>query len=247
MRAAEPSTIEPEPELDLEPEVDPEELAMEAGLDDVRSAWARWNDDLPGVVRDWVVPSLLIGLALLLATWLVSRTVEPSGMPNPTFSEPPSFEHARYIFLRNVTVLALHAMICGLGYLALRSMPLLAEAYTGWRRTVHRAAGVVAIVFFAVVTIGSFTLQAWSLGNAAPDIALAYGLTTGELLLRVSVHAVPELAAIFLPCGAWLTLVLRRRWEDLFAASLLATAVALPILVICAIIETWVAPRLLLG
>lgn len=220
---------------------------MDAGIEDVRSAWARWNEDLDGVVRAWLLPSLLLGVALLLATALVASRVEPSGELNPTFSVAPTFERAGSIFARNMLVLTLHAMICVLGYMALRSMPLLAEAYVGWRRTLHQAAGVCGVAFVVVVTLGSFALQAWSLGHAAPDIAAAYGMSTVELLLRVSVHAVPELSAMFLPCGAWITLAVRRDWADLFAASLLASAVAIPIIAMAAIIETWVAPRLLLA
>lgn len=47
---------------------------------------------------------------------------------------------------------------------------------------------------------------------------------------------------MFLPLGAWLVLARRRAYHELLAASVLAAAVALPILVIASIIEEWVSP-----
>jgi hypothetical protein len=237
-QAVDPAVVEP----DL---VDPEQEALETGIEDVRSAWARWNQDVDGVVRVWMGRSVLIGIALLVATWAVSTQVEPSGF-NFNFSDDPTAGQALRLFANNMFVLGLHALICVIGYVGLRAMPLVAADYDGWRRTAHRAAGVVAIAFVGIVTVGSFGLQAWTLGHAAPNIAAAYAMPTWELLARMSPHAVPELMAIFLPCGAWLTLVWRRQWPDLLAASVLASAVAVPIIAMAAIVETWIAPRILM-
>ena len=121
---------------------------------------------LPADVFDWYA-------SLLTRGDRVYYQVEPSGFLNFTFSDDPTVGQALRLFVNNMVVLLLHALICVVGYMGLRSMPLLAEEYHGWRRAVHRAAGVVAIVFVAVVTIGSFGLQAWSLGHAVPDIAAA--------------------------------------------------------------------------
>jgi hypothetical protein len=226
---------------------DPERVAFEAGMADVRASFARWNRNVGAVVRVWMGTSLLVGLALLVTTWIVSTQVDAGGAFNPTFTHEESFRHALHLFARNALVLAMHSLICVAGYMALNSMPILAANYTGWKRRIHLAAGPIAIAFVTVVTIGSFALQAWSLGSAAPAVAAAYGYETWELLLRVAPHALPELTAVFLPLGAWLVLAAQRQRSELLAASVLATSLAIPILVIATILEEWLAPRLLLG
>jgi hypothetical protein len=226
--------------------IDGERAALEAGLTDVRDSFARWNRDVSSIVRVWMGTSLLVGLGLLLATWLVS--ISPligEIVPHASFSQTPTLGAALELVRRNSLVLAMHALICVAGYMALTSMPIVARGYTGWKRSMHLAAVPVTIVFVTLVTIGSFVLQAWSLGIAAPGIAAAYDLATWQLLLLVSPHALPELTAIFLPLGAWLVLARRHAYGDLLAASVLATAVAIPLLAISTITEVWITPRLL--
>jgi uncharacterized membrane protein SpoIIM required for sporulation len=121
-------------------------------------------------------------------------------------------------------------------------MPIVAQGYRGWRRRIHLLAGPVAIAFVTCVTIGSFALQAWSLGNASTGIADGYHISTWKLLVLVTPHALPELTAMFLPLGAWLVLARRRAYDELLAASVLAFAAAVPLLVIASILEEWVSP-----
>ncbi len=222
-----------------------ERIALERGWSDVRASFGRWNRDLDGVVRVWMGTSFTIGCVLLAATWAVSVTVEP-GPPITAFDHVPSFDGALHLLRRNGLVLLMHALICVAGYMAVTSMPIVARGYTGWKRRLHLAAGPIAIGFVTVVTIGSFLLQAWSLGTSATSVALAYGIPTWKLLVLVSPHALIELTAMFLPLGAWLVLVRRGAYHELLAASVLAFAVALPMLVIAAIIEEWVSPVIFL-
>lgn len=223
-----------------------EREAMRTGWSDVRASFARWNRDVPAILRTWMGTSLLIGVALLLATWLISTQVASSGELAATFSFEPSLTGAVHLIRRNALVLAMHSLIGVAGYMALTSMPIVAQGHTGWMRRLHLAAGPVAIVFVSLVTVGSFALQAFSLGRAAPAIAAAYDLETWQLLLLVTPHALPELTAMFLPLGAWLVLARRRAYSELLAASVLATAVAIPLLVMATIVEEWVTPALLL-
>lgn len=226
--------------------IDGEREALAAGLGDVRESFARWNRDPGAVVRVWLGTSMLVGIALLLATWLLSLRIDPDTVEAiRTFDHLDPRSDAIHLVRRNSLVLLMHALICFAGYMALTSMPIVAQGYTGWKRTLHLAAGPIAIVFVTSMTISSFALQAWTLGNAAPAIASAYGMGTAQLLALVSVHALPELAAVFLPLGAWLVLARRRAYEDLLAGSVFSTAVAIPLLVIAAITEVWVTPRLL--
>ena len=224
--------------------IDAEREALHVGWADVRASFRRWNHDVGAVVRVWMGTSLLVGVALLLATWVVSTQVEP-GAPYAAFSHVPSVAGAQVLLGRNLLVLLMHALICVAGYMALTSMPIVAQGYSGWKRRVHLLAGPIAIVFVAAVTLGSFALQAWSLGSAAPGIAAAYDVPTWQLLLLVSPHALPELTAVFLPLGAWLVLARRREYRELLAASVLSFAAAVPILVIATIVEEWVSPLLI--
>jgi hypothetical protein len=225
--------------------IDAERAALRTGWVDVRASFARWNRDVASIVRVWMGTSCAIGCLLLLATWLISTCAPVDGWPDPTFSREPSVAGALHLLRRNSLVLAMHALICVAGYMALTSMPIVAQGYTGWKRRAHLLAGPVSVLFVTCVTLGSFGLQAWSLGRATPSIAAAYGLHGWQLLLLVTPHALPELTAIFLPLGAWLVLARRRAYAELLAASVLSTAVALPILVIAAITEQWITPLLI--
>ncbi len=55
-------------------------------------------------------------------------------------------------------------------------------------------------------------------------------------------HAVPELIAVFLPLGLFLLEAQRGRLDRLGVWSLQAAAIALPVLLCAAVIETYVTP-----
>ena len=58
-------------------------------------------------------------------------------------------------------------------------------------------------------------------------------------------HALPELCALFLPLAAWLLASRRRAWDELLAATLVTTAVAVPVILAAAAVEVWVSPHVL--
>lgn len=223
-----------------------ERMALVAGWRDTRSALASWRRTPGRVIGAWASVSFVIGVALLVATWLVAHYLAPA--PEWivwSFNGPRSAEAALHIFGRNALVLVMHGFICVAGYMATTSLPIVAEGYSGVHRRLHLAARPVTIAFVVIVTMGSFGLQAWTLGGAAPGIALAYGVSTSELLVLVSPHALLELTAVFLPLGAWLVLARRGRFDQLLAASIYATALALPVLAIASVVEEYVTPALI--
>lgn len=223
-----------------------ERLAIVAGWADTRTAFRRWNNDVPAVLRDWAGTSLLIGVALLLATWGVAELAAPTPIAElPSFSGERTIQHAASVFGHNLLVLLMHALICVAGYMATQSVQVAANDYRGIVRAAHRAARPVTLVFVFAVTLGSFAMQAWRLGHVAPEVALAYGLPVHTLLLVLTPHALPELVAMFLPLGAWIAIARIRAWPDLLAASILATAVALPLLVVATLVEEFVTPLLI--
>ena len=60
-------------------------------------------------------------------------------------------------------------------------------------------------------------------------------------------HALPELTAVFLPLAAWILLSRQGRWDEMLAATLVTTAIAFPVVVLAAVVETYVSPHLLVA
>ena len=55
----------------------------------------------------------------------------------------------------------------------------------------------------------------------------------------------PELFALFLPLAAWTIASRRKAWNELLAATFVTVAIAIPIILAAAAVETWVTPGLL--
>ena len=150
-----------------------------------------------------------------------------------------------FILYRNGLVLALHAMACVAGFMAGSSLPVVAEGHHGWWRRVHDHAGRLAMAFVAAATLFSLTTQAYALGVTASDLADARGMSPALLILGLSLHAIPELCALFLPLAAWLLASRRQAWNELLAATFVTTAIAVPVLLAAAAVEVWVSPHVL--
>ena len=86
--------------------------------------------------------------------------------------------------------------------------------------------------------------QAYVLGSSASTISAQLGATPGRLLAALLPHALLELAALFLPLAAWLIASRRKRWDELLAATVVTVAIAVPALVLAALIEVYVSPHL---
>ena len=146
---------------------------------------------------------------------------------------------------RNGLVLALHSLACVAGFMAGSSLPQVAEDYSGLWRRIHDRAGPLAIAFVATATAFSLGTQAYVLGHQAADLAAALGHSPLVLLLALTPHALPELTALFLPLAAWTMASRRGAWKDLLAATFVTVAIAVPVLVLSAVVETHVTPVLL--
>lgn len=226
--------------------MDHERMAFVAGWSQTRAAIARWRSARYRIVWSWLAVSTSIGMLLLVATWIVAvARPDASTGYGPAFSHDPTWGGVGAIFRRNLLVLVMHALICVAGFMATSSMPIVAEGYSGVSRRLHLLARPITVAFVLVVTIASISLQAYSLGSAAPAVAAHYGMSVPELLLRIAPHAVPELAAVFLPLGAWMVLARRHAWNELLAASIVSTTVALPLLAASAAVEEWVTPHIM--
>jgi hypothetical protein len=230
-------------------EMKAEELALVQGWADTRRALARWQRHPLQVIGPWTLGALAVA-GVLLATTLVLATIttpDPTGAGFPGVSHPARWGDFGFVLFRNGLVLALHALACLAGFMAGFSLPIVANDYTGLWRKVHDRAGPLAIGFVILATVFSLCTQAYALGRGAADLAGELQMSPLLLLLGLLPHALPELTALFLPLAAWTIASRRGEWQDLLAATFVTVAIAVPVLVAAAAVETWVSPRLLLA
>jgi hypothetical protein len=227
--------------------VSADDYVLVQGMRATRGTLARWQERPWPVLGQWAALSLAIAACLLVAVLAVAELVTPDStlvyVPGVDYS-PDAGDMGR-ILLANGLVLALHAMACVAGFIAGSSMRIEAERRTGLSRQIHIKAGAIAIVWVGMVTVFSLVSQAYILGSIAADVAGGYGISAGVLVLTVLPHAVLELVALFLPLAAWLIASRRGQWDELLAATLATVAIAIPALVLSALIELTVWPALL--
>jgi hypothetical protein len=149
------------------------------------------------------------------------------------------------VLYRNGLVLALHALACVAGFMAGSSLPTAATGYSGLWRRIHDRVGPLAIGFVVAATLFSLATQAYALGHRAGDLSAQLGVSPLLLLVGLLPHALPELTALFLPLAAWTLASRRGAWQELLAATFVTVAVAVPVLVAAAAVETWVTPHVL--
>jgi hypothetical protein len=226
-----------------------EELALVQGWDDTRAALRRWNSAPARAVGPWAAGSVLVAVALLVATWLVALVVtpDPTGLDYPGVTREATLHDFGFVLFRNGLVLALHALACVAGFMAGSSLPKVAKGYRGVWRWIHEKAGPLAIAFVACATLFSLLTQAYALGHGASTLSAQLHVGRALLLVALLPHAAPELFALFLPLAAWTIASRRGAWHELLAATFVTTAIAAPILVLAGAVETWVTPHLLLS
>jgi Stage II sporulation protein M len=219
------------------------------GLRDTRGALERWQSDPGSVLRAWFGWSMLVSAGLLTAVWLVATltTPDPTPLAIAGIHYDATATDVVTVLGRNSLVLALHATACVAGFIAGSSLRHAAALRTGFSREVHEKAGPIAIAFVVAATCFSLSTQAYVLGSAASTLADQAQMSPALLLLTVLPHALPELVALFLPLAAWLIASRRGDWQDLLAAMFATVGLAIPILVVSALIEAYVWPHLLVG
>jgi hypothetical protein len=218
-----------------------DELALVGGWPHTVATLRRWNASPWTLLGTWTLGSLGVTLLLLSATWLVAsfRVPDPSVLHiYPGLSRPATMHDFFFVLGRNGTVLALHALACVAGFIA------------GWapagqaRSRLQTRAGAAAIAFVTAATLFSLITQADALGTMLADLAFRLEITPMTLLIMLAPHALPELFAVFLPLAAWSLASRRGAWDELLAATIATTAIAIPLLVLAGAVETWVTPRL---
>jgi stage II sporulation SpoM-like protein len=224
-----------------------ERLAVVQGWDDTRVALRRWNKNPVAIARPWALGSLAVTATLLALTLVVAllTTADPTAYGYPGLTRPATLHDFGFLLYRNGLVLALHAFACVAGFIAGSQLPTAARGHTGFARKLHDRAGTAAIAFVAAATLFSLGTQAFALGTGAASLAGRLHVSPFVLLVALLPHALPELFALFLPLAAWSLASSRGAWKELLAATFVTTAVAIPLLVLAAAIETWITPDIL--
>jgi hypothetical protein len=216
-------------------------------MHDTRVALRRWNGAPWRVLGPWLGLSALIAGGLLLAILAIATLSQPDPTPFrlPGLHTDATVGDYLHLLYRNSLVLALHAMACVAGFIAGSSLPISAAGRRGLDRWVHDKAGPLAIGFVVCATTFSLVTQAFVIGAGVSSLSAQLDMSPGVLLVGLLPHALPELIALFLPLAAWLIASRRGRWDELLAATFVTVAVAVPVLLVSAIVELWVSPDLL--
>jgi uncharacterized membrane protein SpoIIM required for sporulation len=224
--------------------MDVTQMALAQGMADTRETLRRWNQHPWEVLRQWTAASVVVAAALLLAVWLIAAVSSPETVGERSPATVGQIHDALSILGHNSLVLALHAFACVAGFIAGSSLPMQAQHKQGLARAVHDRVGRLAILFVIGATCFSLGAQSYALGRMASTIAKEFRMSPALLLLGLLPHALPELAALFLPLAAWIIASRRGRWQELLAATLVTVALAIPVLVLAALVEVYVSPRL---
>ncbi|HEV3320417.1 MAG TPA: stage II sporulation protein M [Solirubrobacteraceae bacterium] len=226
--------------------MDASAYAFAHGMRHTRATLRAWQHHPTAILTRWFAGSSLAALGLLVAVLVVSAL--SAGYVQIVTLQPPfavgDSTDVLGVLGHNLLVLALHAMACVAGFIAGSSLPLQASSRSGLSRWVHAHGGRIAIVFVVCATAFSLSIQAYTLGHTLAGVAHFLRVSPAVLLLGVLPHAIPELIALFLPLAAWIIASRRGEWEQLLAATFVTVAIAVPILVIAALIEVYVSPHL---
>lgn len=226
--------------------MDASAYAFAHGVRHTRATLRTWQRHPGAILGRWVAGSSLATFGLLTAVLVVSAL--STGYVQIVTLGPPfavgDGANVVGVLGHNLLVLALHAMACVAGFIAGSSLPLQASSHSGLSRWVHEHGGRIAIAFVVCATAFSLSIQAYVLGHTLAGVAHFLQVSPALLLLVVLPHAIPELIALFLPLAAWIIASRRGEWEQLLAATFVTVAIAIPILVIAALIEVYVSPHL---
>jgi hypothetical protein len=226
--------------------VDASSYALYHGVRRTRTTLRAWQSRPLPVLGAWVTGSALAAVGLLCAVLVISELF--SGYVQPIELGPPfavgDAGNVATVLSHNLLVLALHAMACVAGFIAGSSLPLQAESKSGVSRWVHEHGGRIAIAFVVCATTFSLSAQAYLLGHTLAGVAHFLKVSPALLLLGVLPHALLELIALFLPLAAWIIASRRGEWDQLLAATVVTVAIALPMLVLAALIEVYISPHL---
>lgn len=233
----------------MQDRVNTNELVLVQGMAATKEALAEWNRAPWATLRVWLGWALLTAVGLLFTVYVIARlsAPDPTQLTIAGVHHPTDASDVQRVLVKNSLVLALHGMACVAGFLAGSAVAQQAALKTGVSKWVHEKAGPFAIAFVVAATSFSLITQAYTLGNATSTIADTLGIAPGKLLLALSLHALPELTALFLPLAAWVVASRRGDWHKLLAATFVTVGLAIPVLLAACMVEVYVTPRIIVS
>jgi len=200
----------------------------------------------PGLLARWAGASAVIALAMLAAIGLVGAHAAAKEPFVPVFADTRAgFSDVLWLVANNAMVVLLHCLVCLACYLVKRSLPGRPPTSGRVAVMVWKAEVKLALPIVGALAAGSVFWQILIVGQGLSDAAAGVGLTSWQLLARLSIHGIVEMTAMFLPLAACLYLTRRQRFEQLLAAAIITGLVALDLLIVAACWEVWGAPQLL--
>lgn len=204
---------------------------------------AGWRETGRWAIVAGAVAALLLGSVAVIAGHVGGAS--GLGFSSGLLRRHHGFGDVLNVFGRNLLVLGIHLCACWIGAIIGRPHRP-APAQWGWVGALHRPVpawmGRAALYYALAVTLLSVAVQALALGRQLAALSEMVGIPSTHLLVLVLPHAVPELVAVFLPLGLFLLEARRGRLDRLGRWSLQAAALALPLLLCAAMIETYVTP-----
>lgn len=224
----------------------------------------QWLADRGRVARSWVALSFAISLFMFISIWIGASYLSSHGFIGeevsyrPLFSTKGNFSAFINIFLANVMVLGVHFFACVGAYLVNKRVNHFLENrlskdeiidnlnrgedinFTSRQQDISHQVGRLSIVLIASLVIFSITRQIIILSTHIAGASQSLDIPITTLMARAALHAFLELTAIFLPLAADLILSKQGRWQELLAGAWFSLAIAIPMLLLTAAIETWV-------
>ena len=223
-----------------------------------------WLHDGGRVAKPWVVLSAAISLSMLVAIYFVAVYLLKSQFTNdsyrPLFTTSGDFESVLRLMKANLMVLAIHVLACVAAWLVNVRLDCYLEErisakevndkinegldFVSKRQALQRSLGRLTMAGVSALIIFSILRQIVYISGELNVASHTLHLSVLTLLARASLHGLFELTAIFLPLAALLLLGRRRQWDQLIAAAALSIILAIPMLLLAAVIETWVTGAL---
>ena len=224
-----------------------EHLAVVQGWDETRATLARWNADPWRTLRTWALGSLAVTGLLLTLTWIVAETTiaDPQLHSYPGLTRDATLHDFGFLLYRNGLVLALHALACVAGFIAGSQLPTAAQDYRGLVRKLHEAAGPRRSPSSPPPRCSRSPRRPTRSATAPPRWRSSSASRRSSCWSRCCRTPCPSCSRSSSRWPPGRSPASGARWNELLAATFATTAIAIPLLLLAAGIETWVTPSLL--
>ena len=219
-----------------------------------------WFHDGCRVAKPWATLSLLISIGMFFSIYYVAVYLQQHSFINesyvPLFTTKGDFSAALSLMKANMMVLAIHFLACIAAWIVNVRFDYYLERkisakevgekinegldFVSSRQSLRKFLGRITMAGVTALVIFSIVRQTIYIAGNIVSASDTLGLSILTLLSRAALHGLFELTAIFLPLAALILIGQKQQWEQLPAAAFLSIILAVPMLALAAIIETWV-------